>query len=92
MTALLPPPGGPLPQAERVRTLLAAARERLEIARERLQRVRGYQADELADDVDQMHTRILLAVRDRECELWAAEVARLELLADRMSIIGGIVR
>lgn len=86
-TLVLPLPEPPDDDVDQVVELLRIAREQLDGTQERLARVQHWTERGLRQGYrDQMVTRVLLATREREAELWAAEVAALESRARSLGL------
>lgn len=66
------------PTVTRLLEQLGRALHHQDIAGERLMKVTRWSADRHLDDLERMHLRVMLAVRERECELWAAEIRALK--------------
>lgn len=89
MTGLVMPAPSepPADDVDQVLELLRVAREQLEGAGVRLQRINAWLERGVALGYrDLMVTRVLVATREREAELWAAEVAALEARARSLGL------
>lgn len=76
---ILPPPSEePDERVEVIQTQLRIARDSLDVAQERVARVKAWAADPLLSWPDEMMLRILGAGRELELTMWAREVQLLE--------------
>lgn len=75
MILRLPPAGPPEdPRGVELRELVEFCRHQLDEAIDKLGRVRGFAADPGLSGTERVHTRVLLAIRSREQELWTDEL------------------
>ena len=84
---VLPPPEPPADDVDQVVELLRVARQQLEDVGQRLMRINAWFERGVALGYrDLMVTRVLVNTREREAELWAAEVAALEARARSLGL------
>lgn len=83
----LPPAEPPADDVDEVVELLRIAREQLAAVTVRLTRVQHWSERGMRLGYrDQMVTRVLVATREREADLWAAEVGALEARARSLGL------
>lgn len=75
MTLRLPPAGPPEDtRAAELRELVEFCRHQLADATAKFDRVTGFASDPQLAGTERVHTRVLLAVRGREVELWTEQL------------------